>query len=162
MHRSEGERCRSNVSKRAHHPWIAVGLAGWRVCGSGSRSPQAWRGSRETELRLLFQNLIANAIEFRRAEVVPRIEIGGMCTEAGTSFWVSDNGSGIPAERREKVFEIFQRGHARKDVAGCGIGLAHCRKIVELHGGQIRLEESDSGGTRVAIFFPRDGAFATV
>ena len=109
-----------------------------------------------TDLRLLFQNLLANALKFRRPGEAPRIELGCAEREVEVELWVSDNGVGIPRDRRQKVFEIFQRAHAGQEYVGCGIGLAHCKKIVELQNGAIWIEDSPSGGTKVCMLFPRD------
>ncbi len=88
----------------------------------------------------IFQNLIGNAIKFRRAGVAPVITIAAQ--QEGAWWWLSveDNGIGIPAECTERVFEVFQRLHTRSEYSGTGIGLAICRKAVRHHGGDIRVE----------------------
>ena len=101
----------------------------------------------ESMLLLLFQNLICNAIKFQKKDVKPRIRI--RATEEG-SFWkfsFEDNGIGIEEEQAEKIFIIFQRLHSRAEYEGTGIGLAQCRKIVELHGGRIWIESKPGEGT---------------
>jgi signal transduction histidine kinase len=70
-------------------------------------------------------------------------------------FCVEDNGIGIPPEFAEKVFVIFQRLHGRDAYPGTGIGLALCKRIVEHHGGEIRLDEAYTGGTRICFTLPR-------
>jgi PAS domain S-box-containing protein len=90
-----------------------------------------------TELRLLFQNLITNAIKFRNRETAPRIKI---LAKKGNDCWqfeVQDNGIGIAEKHYKKIFVIFQRLHTQDEYDGTGIGLAHCQKIVDLHGGKI-------------------------
>ncbi len=105
----------------------------------------ALRGYR-LELRLLFQNLISNALKFRRDGVVPEIRVEATRRDDATwQFSVTDNGPGIPADKRERVFEIFQRLHTREAVEGSGIGLAHCRKIVSLHRGRMWVEDPPDG-----------------
>jgi PAS domain S-box-containing protein len=100
------------------------------------------------EIRLLFQNLISNAIKYRKQESAPEIDISVKRVNAGWEFAVSDNGIGIPSDQREKIFVIFQRLHGRDEYDGIGIGLAHCRKIAELHDGKIWVEsELDIGST---------------
>lgn len=91
----------------------------------------------ETELRLLFQNLISNAIKFQKPNALVSIKI---TAEEEANFWkfaVEDNGIGIKEADLEKIFSIFQRLHSREEYEGTGIGLAHCKKIVEIHNGQI-------------------------
>lgn len=100
-----------------------------------------------TEIKLLFLNLIVNAIKFGKQEEVPTINITG--TEKGDywQFAVSDNGIGIRKENFEKIFLIFQRLQSGSNSRGSGIGLAHCKKIVELHHGKIWVESIPGQGT---------------
>jgi PAS domain S-box-containing protein len=98
------------------------------------------------ELRMLFQNLLSNAIKFRRKEQKPYITISYKKSKRGWKFSVEDNGIGIPEQYRERIFTIFQRLHNREEYEGTGIGLTNCRKIVELHGGNIWIESSVKGG----------------
>lgn len=93
-----------------------------------------------TELKLLFQNLLSNAIKFRKPGVRPEISITYTHIPGFYKFAISDNGIGIDQQHRDRIFIIFQRLHNRKDYEGSGIGLAHCKKIVELHGGEIWVE----------------------
>ncbi len=94
----------------------------------------------ETELRLLFQNLISNAIKFIKPNTKPIISITAEKKNSHWQFSVTDNGIGIEAKYKEKIFIIFQRLHGRDEYDGTGIGLAHCRKIIELHNGDIWVE----------------------
>lgn len=108
----------------------------------------------EIELRLLFQNLISNAIKFRKPDTAPVINITAKKIDAFWQFAVQDNGIGISNEHREKIFVIYQRLHNRRLYPGSGIGLAHCRKIVDLHGGKIWVDgDSNNGST---FFFTLD------
>ncbi|WNG92832.1 CHASE3 domain-containing protein [Mycobacterium sp. ITM-2016-00318] len=111
-----------------------------------------------TLLAMLWQNLIGNAVKFRKEGVTPRIVIEcGPSTdgdEPGWLFSVTDNGIGIGADFADKVFVIFQRLHGRDEYSGTGIGLALCKKIVEYHGGSIRVDTSYTGGTRFLFTLP--------
>src|SRR5882762_1615125 len=101
-----------------------------------------------TELKLLFQNLISNSIKFRKADRAPDIDIGSIRENGHWTFFVQDNGIGIEAQFLERIFIIFQRLHTRSEYEGSGIGLAHCKKIVELHGGKIWVESMPGKGSR--------------
>ncbi len=107
-----------------------------------------------TELRLLFQNLITNAIKFRDREVSPEIVISSESHEKEWVFSVADNGIGIDKKNTENVFIIFRRLHKRSDYEGSGIGLAHCKKIVELHGGKIWVESNMEKGSTFMFTIP--------
>lgn len=98
----------------------------------------------EREIRLLFQNLIANAIKFRRDDVAPVVTVRVENDEA-LHFVVADNGVGIPEHSRERVFDLFKRGYTERAYPGNGIGLTHCRKIVEGHGGAIWIGDPEVG-----------------
>ncbi|MEQ8680083.1 MAG: PAS domain S-box protein, partial [Cyclobacteriaceae bacterium] len=89
------------------------------------------------EIKLLFQNLIANAIKFSKNGSHPKVSISARPIENGWQFEVRDNGIGIEEKDQEKIFLMFHRIHGRTEYEGTGIGLAHCKKIVELHDGKI-------------------------
>lgn len=111
-----------------------------------------------TLLTMLWQNLIGNAIKFQHKDRRPRIVIDcapGPGNHAGE--WVlsvADNGIGIPEEFSDKVFVIFQRLHGRDVYAGTGVGLALVKKIVEHHGGAVRIDPSYTDGTRFEFTLP--------
>src|SRR5690606_20023279 len=94
----------------------------------------------ETALRQLFQNLLSNSLKFKRADAAPQINISVAGHDNFWHFEFKDNGIGIEERFKEKVFIMFQRLHDVADYEGYGIGLSHCKKIVELHGGKISVE----------------------
>lgn len=101
----------------------------------------------ETDLALLFQNLISNAIKFRKPGVDPVVEIEASEERDQWNFEVKDNGIGIEVEHRSEIFKIFTRLHLKQEFEGTGIGLAHCKKIVELHDGDISVVPSTTFGS---------------
>jgi len=100
-----------------------------------------------TQLSQMFQNLIGNAIKFRDA-AEPRIHVA--CEDGVDGLWhfsVQDNGVGIDEKYSERIFQVFQRLHNRKEYPGTGIGLAICKKIAERHGGRIWVESQPGHGS---------------
>ncbi|GGF22224.1 hypothetical protein GCM10011518_34260 [Flavobacterium limi] len=100
-----------------------------------------------TEMRQLFQNMISNAIKFRKKESNPVVKITAVMEEKKWVFSVEDNGIGIKKEDLEKVFVIFKRLHNRNEYQGTGIGLSHCKKIIEHHNGRIWVESKYNVGS---------------
>jgi PAS domain S-box-containing protein len=101
----------------------------------------------ETELHMLFQNLINNAVKFTKNETKPHVTISCLENEGFYNFSVADNGIGIEPQYYERIFHIFQRLNKAEEFEGHGIGLAHCKKIAEMHGGKIWAEARPEGGT---------------
>jgi PAS domain S-box-containing protein len=100
----------------------------------------------EAHFRQLFQNLIGNALKYR-AERQPRIHVGLSKNPDAWRFSVADNGIGIDPEYHQNIFGVFKRLHGR-EIAGTGIGLAICQRVVERYGGRIWVEsEVDRGST---------------
>lgn len=99
-----------------------------------------------SQLFQLFQNLIDNGIKFVKGKK-PVIHVSATEQKTHWEFAVSDNGIGIREDFKQKVFEIFQRLHSESEYEGTGVGLAICKKIVELHGGKIWFESSPGAGT---------------
>jgi signal transduction histidine kinase len=106
-----------------------------------------------TLLRQLLQNLVDNAIKYGHPDRAPRVEITGGLDAAGWVITVTDNGIGIPASERDRVFDMFAQVDpaARK---GHGIGLSTCLRIVERHRGMITLDDAPGGGTVFRLHLP--------
>lgn len=102
------------------------------------------------QLTQLFQNLIGNAVKFRKPGQPPRVEV--LAEREGDCWRVSvrDNGIGMDPRFSDRVFVLFQRLHTREEYEGTGLGLAICKKIVERHGGRIWVESKEGEG---AVFF---------
>jgi len=101
----------------------------------------------ETQLIQLFQNLVGNALKYRRAEV-PSVHIAAIADgERRWMFSVRDNGLGIDSQYFDRIFGMFQRLHKREEFDGTGIGLAICKKIVERHGSTISVESQLGQGS---------------
>jgi signal transduction histidine kinase len=99
------------------------------------------------EIKQLFQNLISNAIKFRKKNIAPQITINAEMKENAWQFSFRDNGIGIEEKYQSRIFIIFQRLHTRSEYDGSGIGLAHCKKIVDLHEGKIWVESTAGNGS---------------
>lgn len=100
----------------------------------------------ESEMRQIFQNLIINSIKFSKKDVKPEITVSAEKTNDAFRFSISDNGIGINPKSFDRVFEIFQRLHTNDKYEGSGIGLANCKKIVQMHGGEIWIESTPGQG----------------
>ncbi|MGB7786146.1 MAG: chemotaxis protein CheB [Salinimicrobium sp.] len=101
----------------------------------------------EVELRLLFQNLISNAIKYTPKERNPEVRISAYKENGYWVFSVVDNGKGIAKENLQKVFTIFNRVDGEEDEEGTGVGLAHVEKIVNLHDGSIWVDSQEGVGS---------------
>ncbi len=101
------------------------------------------------ELQQLFQNVISNALKYRKADTTPKVVITSEEEKDCWLFKVQDNGIGIDSEHLDKVFVIFKRLHNRDEFEGEGIGLSHCKKIAEMHMGKIWIESEKNRGSVV-------------
>ncbi|MDF1692166.1 MAG: CHASE domain-containing protein [Zhongshania sp.] len=109
----------------------------------------------ETELRILFQNLISNALKFRKPDTPLQIDISCVDKKSDWCFTVSDNGIGIEAEYIDQIFMIFKRLHSQDTYPGSGIGLANCKKVINLHGGKIWVDSALNQGCRFCFTIPK-------
>lgn len=107
----------------------------------------------EMQLTHVFQNLIGNAIKYRRADVPVRVHISSEPVASMRQFSVQDNGIGINPQYADQIFGIFKRLHGR-EVPGTGIGLALCKRIIEAHGGEIWVESKPGVGSTFRFTVP--------
>ena len=108
----------------------------------------------ETELRLVFQNLIGNAIKFIKKGEIPKIKISAE-EKFGWTISIEDNGIGIPERELQNIFSIFHRLNDLKDYEGTGIGLAHCKKVVDMHQGEIWVDSLHGEGSTFHFNIPK-------
>ena len=114
-----------------------------------------------TQMRQLFQNLLGNAIKFRRKDEPPVIRVAGASTPDGMWYiTVADNGIGFKEAQGERIFRMFERLHPRTAYDGSGIGLSICRRIVERHGGTIAATSTTGQGTTFTVVLPATQAQA--
>lgn len=108
------------------------------------------------ELKSVFFNLLSNALKFRKKDNSPLV-INFSVRDIGKEwlFAIKDNGIGIDRKYHERIFLIFQRLHKHEDYPGTGIGLAHSKKIIEMHGGKIRVESEPGQGSTFYFTVPK-------
>jgi len=109
----------------------------------------------ETQMAQVFQNLISNAIKFRKEDVPPRIHVSAEDRNGEVLLSVRDNGIGIDPQFADRIFVIFQRLHNSQKYAGTGIGLAISKRIVERHGGRIWVESEEGAGATFYFTLPK-------
>lgn len=107
-----------------------------------------------SQIRQVFQNLLGNALKFRREGVRLRLEVEAQREDGVWQFRVSDNGIGIEAPYFDRIFLIFQRLHTKEAYPGNGIGLAVVKKIIERHGGKLWLESTPGEGSTFFFTLP--------
>ncbi|WP_448546553.1 sensor histidine kinase [Thalassotalea fusca] len=108
-----------------------------------------------SQLSLVFQNLIANAIQFREPSRQLEIKISAKQTQHDWLISIADNGIGLDEKFSDKIFQIFQRLHNKHDIPGTGIGLAICRRILERHGGDISVKSTVGSGSCFTLKLPK-------
>ncbi|MGZ7210140.1 MAG: sensor histidine kinase, partial [Methanobacterium sp.] len=106
------------------------------------------------QISRVFQNLIGNALKFRREGVQPEIHISARKEENEYVFSVADNGIGIEEQYSDRIFEVFKRLHAIGEYQGAGIGLAVVKRIVERHGGRVWVKSELGKGSTFYFSLP--------
>ncbi|MBI2240926.1 MAG: CHASE domain-containing protein [Magnetospirillum gryphiswaldense] len=109
----------------------------------------------ETQMVSLLQNLMGNALKYRRDDVAPVIRLLAQDDGERWIFTVADNGIGIDPQYFDRIFQVFQRLHTREKYGGTGIGLALCRKIVQRHGGEIWVQSQPGQGSSFHFSLPK-------
>jgi light-regulated signal transduction histidine kinase (bacteriophytochrome) len=107
-----------------------------------------------TMMRVLWRNLLANAVKYTAKTKDPRIEIGALRDADGERYYVTDNGVGFDMRYVHKLFGVFQRLHRMEDFEGTGIGLANVRRIVERHGGRVAAQGAPNLGATFTFSIP--------
>jgi signal transduction histidine kinase len=102
----------------------------------------------KTPIQIVFQNLVGNALKYRRPAFKPQLKISGRELEEFWEFSIKDNGIGIDGDYLEHIFGILKRLHPKEKYPGTGMGLATCRKIIAQHGGKIWAESASSPGSK--------------
>ena len=105
----------------------------------------------------LFQNLVGNALKYRRPGATPVVHVSAKQAGTGWVITVKDNGIGFDPKHAKEIFQPFKRLHSQEEFAGTGVGLAICRRIVEGHGGRIWAESEPGRGTRFRFSLPIEG-----
>jgi light-regulated signal transduction histidine kinase (bacteriophytochrome) len=109
-----------------------------------------------SQMRQLFQNLIGNALKFRKRDEKPAVEVQCASPPGGiVEITVTDNGIGFEEKYLDKIFAPFQRLHGRSEYEGTGIGLAICKKIVERHGGLLKAQSAVGKGSIFTVKIPK-------
>ncbi|MDH5399962.1 MAG: PAS domain S-box protein [Cyclobacteriaceae bacterium] len=106
------------------------------------------------QIHLLFQNLIGNALKFHKKNCIPSVKVSAVKKSGYWEFSVSDNGVGIEKANYSTIFDIFKRLNDPHDFEGTGIGLAHCKKIVDIHQGEIWVESIPGKGSTFYFTLP--------
>ncbi|MBI3093724.1 MAG: PAS domain S-box protein [Rhodocyclales bacterium] len=130
---------------------LKAGIDESRAAIRVDKLPIVWADA--TQMELLLQNLVSNAIKFRGA-APPTIHIAAQREDGAWQVAVSDQGIGIDPQYADRIFVIFQRLHTTADYPGTGIGLAICKRIVERHGGRIWVSSEPGRGSSFCFTLP--------
>lgn len=125
-----------------------------QVKGTIEREPLPIIDADPSQMRQLFQNLIANALKFHRPDHAPVVKVGAKVGSGRCILSIADNGIGFDEKYLDRIFTIFQRLHGRQEYEGTGVGLAVCRRIAERHGGSVTALSKPDEGARFLVTLP--------
>ena len=104
----------------------------------------------------LFQNMVSNALKYRKDDVDPVINIATQSGEDGNvTILIEDNGIGFDEKYKDKIFQLFQRLHGKNEYGGTGMGLAICKRIAEHHNGSITVNSTPGAGITFHVSLPK-------
>jgi len=112
-------------------------------------------------IRMVLVNLIDNAVKFSRYRHPARVHVWAETSDDEVTVSVRDNGAGFDMQKVDKLFDMFSRLHSSTQFEGTGVGLAHCRRIIERHGGRITADGRPEEGATFRFSLPREGAAAS-
>ena len=101
----------------------------------------------KTQLYQLFQNLVNNGLKYQKPDASPHVHVSVQEKPKHWEFTIKDNGIGMEQRHLRKIFDVFQRLHLKEEYAGTGVGLSICKKVVERHGGQIKVTSEVGEGS---------------
>lgn len=105
-------------------------------------------------LRIALQNLVANGLKFVEKSTKPIVNITALLKEDTVQISVTDNGIGMEGQHLDKIFDMFQRLHSKKEYPGTGLGLSICRRVAELHGGELSVNSKPDMGSTFVLTLP--------
>ena len=111
-------------------------------------------------LRVVFDNLIGNAVKYSQRQTPPQIVVGGQDEGERCVYWVADNGAGFDPAYAHRLFQIFQRLHSQRDYPGTGVGLATVARVVHRHGGKVWAEGTPNEGATFYFSLPKQASVA--
>jgi len=150
QHQPETVECEEALAAACNDLSVAIESSGATI--SHDRLPRV--DCTRSQLVQVLENLLSNAIKYR-GEESPRIHVGADERPDEVRLFVRDNGIGIDMKHAERIFGMFQRLHSRGTYPGTGMGLAMCKKIVEVHRGRIWVESTPGEGSTFWCAFPR-------
>ena len=110
------------------------------------------------QLARVFQNLLSNALKYRKKEITPRIHVSAEDEDTEWRFSVQDNSIGMDPQYANRIFQIFKRLHTAREYPGTGMGLSLCKRIIERHGGRIWVESEPNVGSTFFFTIPKQSA----